>query len=78
MSNSNVFFLLTRVQHLQRYAKHVEITIACDPNSGFRVELMTHHPRYDRWVFTISKNATDEENEKDYKRLLNVYERYEE
>lgn len=77
MNNSNVFFLLTRVQHLQRYAEHVEITIAFYPKSGFRVELITHRPRYDRWVFTISQNASDEENEKDYKRLLNIYERYE-
>ena len=77
MNNINTFFLLTRVQHLQRYAKHVEITISCDPKSGFRVELIVHSPRYDRWVFTISQNASDEENEKDYKRLLNIYEKYE-
>lgn len=76
MSNSNTFFLLTRVQHLQRYAKVVEITISCDPKSGFRVELIVNSPRYDRWVFTFSDSATDAENEKEYKRLIDTYERY--
>lgn len=77
MSNSNTFFLLTRVQHLQRYAKVVELTISCDPKSGFRVELIVHSPRYDRWVFTFSERASDAESEKEYQRLLNTYERYE-
>lgn len=73
MSNSNVFYLLTRVQHLQRYAKKVELTIAHDPKSGFRVELIVRSPRYDRLAFTIAENATDGENEKEYKRLIDTY-----
>lgn len=77
MSNSNTFFLLTRVQHLQRYAKVVEITISCDPKSGFRVELIVHSPRYDRWVFTLADSASDAENEKEYQRLIDAYEIYE-
>lgn len=77
MSNSNTFFLLTRVQHLQRYAKVVELTISHDPKSGFRVELIVHSPRYDRWVFTFEERATDAENEKEYQRLIDTYEHYE-
>lgn len=77
MNNSNTFFLLTRVQHLQRYAKHVEMTIAHDPKSGFRVELIVHSPRYDRWVFTFADSASDAENEKEYQRLIDTYELYE-
>ena len=80
MNNSNVFFLLTRAQHLQRYAKNVVLTIANYPNDGggFRVSLEIYQPRYDRWFFLFSSSRTDEENEKEYQYLLNVYDKYDE
>lgn len=77
MNYSNTFFHLRRVQHLQRYAKVVEITIAHDPKSGFRVELIVHSPRYDRWVFAFAESARYAENEKEYQRLNDTYEQYE-
>lgn len=76
MSNSNTFFLLTRVQHLQRYAKVLQIIIDRTPCVGVRVELIKYRPTK-KSVFNFVEHTTDEENEKEYQRLLNVYERYE-
>ena len=76
MDNSNTFFLLTRVQHLQRYAKVVQIIIDRTPRVGYRVELITYRPTQKK-VFNFVERASDAENEKEYQRLIDTYERYE-
>lgn len=70
---------LEACQKLQRETTKAVLTIAYIPDNGhgIRITFETYRPRYDRWCFLFSSSQTDEENEREYQRLLEVYKKHE-
>ena len=74
----NIREYLDACQRLQRETKRAVLTIAFIPDGGggIRLTFEIYRPRYDRWCFLIASSQTDEENEKEYQRLINVFRTY--
>lgn len=78
MSNATMLDFLTKCQHLQREARHCEVTITYSLFQQGIIVSIDEIGTTRFWRFYFDASETDKEQEKTYKELHHIYSKLEE